>query len=150
MQKRSKELLFNFVQQQRTSKPFLKGPPQSKLHCGGQGISFKRKSDDSSSREGFNSYNKAQFKSSGNQNSNLQRNSTTNTTRRVVISTSVGKKVFCSLKVPTVPLVGRLVHFLGSWEKLIKDQNILQIVKGYRIPFLCRPKQKREPKEINF
>ena len=60
------------------------------------------------------------------------------------------KKVFCSLKVPTVTLVGRLVHFLGSWEKLIKDQNILQIVKGYRIPFLCRPKQKREPKEINF
>ena len=76
--------------------------------------------------------------------------STTNTTRRVVISTSVGKKLFCNLKIPAVPLAGRLVHFQGSWEKLTKNQNILQIVKWYRIPFLCRPKQKRELKEINF
>ena len=60
------------------------------------------------------------------------------------------KIFFCNLKIPTVPLAGRLVQFLGSWEKLTKDQNILQIVQGYRIPFLCRPKQKREPKEINF
>ena len=60
------------------------------------------------------------------------------------------KKLFCNLKIPAVPLAGRLVHFLGSWEKLTKDQNILQIVKGYRILFLCRLKQKREPKEINF
>ena len=59
------------------------------------------------------------------------------------------KELFCKLKIPTVPLAGRLVHFLGSWKKLTKDQNILQIVKGYRIPFLCKPKQK-EPKEINF
>ena len=34
------------------------------------------------------------------------------------------KKLFCNLKIPTVPLAGRLVHFLGSWEKLTKDQNI--------------------------
>ena len=42
------------------------------------------------------------------------------------------------------------MHFLSSWEKLTKDQNILQIVMGYRILFLCRAKQKREPKDINF
>ena len=35
---------------------------------------------------------------------------------------------------------------MSSWGKLTKDQNILQIVKGYRIPFLCRLKQKREQK----
>ena len=58
------------------------------------------------------------------------------------------KKLFCKLKIPAVPLAGRLVHFLGSWEKLTKDQNIFQIVKGYRIPFLCRPKQKSEPKDL--
>ena len=52
------------------------------------------------------------------------------------------RKLFCSLKIPTVPLAARLVHLLSSWEKLTKDQNILQIVKGYRIPFFCRPKQK--------
>ena len=39
------------------------------------------------------------------------------------------KKLFCNLKIPAVPLVGRLVHFKGNWEKLSKDQNILQIVK---------------------
>ena len=38
----------------------------------------------------------------------------------------------------------------GQLGKLTKDQNILQIVKRYRIPFLCRPKQKREPKERIF
>ena len=42
------------------------------------------------------------------------------------------------------------MHFLSCWEKMTKDQNILQIVKGYGIPFLWRPKQKREPQEINF
>ena len=26
----------------------------------------------------------------------------------------------------------------------------MQIVEGYQISFLCRPKPKREPKEINF
>ena len=58
--------------------------------------------------------------------------------------------MFCNVKIPTVPLPGRLVHFLGSWRKLTKYQNILQIVEGYRIPYLCRPKQKGEPKETNF
>ena len=57
------------------------------------------------------------------------------------------KRLFSSLKIPTVPLAGTLVHFLGSWEKLTKDQNILQIVKGYRIPCLCRPKQKRNQRK---
>ena len=60
------------------------------------------------------------------------------------------KVLFCSLKIPTIPLAGRLVYFLGNWDKLSKHQNILQIVKGYQIPFHCRPKQKRETKEINF
>ena len=49
--KQSKELLFNSL----PASPFRKAPPQSKLHRGGQNISFKRRSDDSSSRKGFNS-----------------------------------------------------------------------------------------------
>ena len=51
------------------------------------------------------------------------------------------KILFCNLKIPTVPLAGRLVHFLGSWGKLKKNQNILQIVQGYQILFLCRPEK---------
>ena len=58
--------------------------------------------------------------------------------------------MFCNSKILTVPLAGRLVHFLDGCEKLTKDQNILQIVKEYQILFLCGPKQKKEPKEINF
>ena len=98
-QKQSKELLFNVFQQQRTNKPFSKDPRKVSFIAGGQNISFKRRSNDSNSRRGFNRYSNAQFKNSGNQNSNLlQRNSTTNTTRRVVISTSVGKKIVLQFK----------------------------------------------------
>ena len=32
------------------------------------------------------------------------------------------KKLFCNLKIPPVPLAGRLVDFLGSWEKLTKER----------------------------
>ena len=39
-QKQSKEFLFNVFQQQRANKPFSKDPLRSKLHCGGQNISF--------------------------------------------------------------------------------------------------------------
>ena len=81
-QKRSKELLFNVFQQQRTNKRFSTGPPQSKLPRQAPprkaNISFKQRSDDFSPGRKFNSHNKAQFKNSGKQNSNLrQRNSTT-------------------------------------------------------------------------
>ena len=92
-QKQSKELLFNIFQQQRTNKPFSKGLPKSKLHHSGQNISVNRRSDDFSSRRGYNSYNKMQLKNSGTQNSNLlQRNFTTDSNRTVVISTSTDKK----------------------------------------------------------
>ena len=46
------------------------------------------------------------------------------------------KTLFCNFKIATVPLAGRLLHFISSSEKPTKDKNILKIVKGYRIPFL--------------
>ena len=131
-QKQSKELLFNVVQQQGNNKSFSKHLPQSKLRCSGKTLASSEEAMiyDFSSRRGFNSYNNAQFKNPGKQNSDLQNNSITNTTRRVVISTTVGKKLFCNLKIPTVTLSGRLLHFLGSPEKLTKDKIILQIVQS--------------------
>ena len=33
------------------------------------------------------------------------------------------------MKIQTLQLAGKLVHFLGSWEKLTKDQNIFQVNK---------------------
>ena len=134
VQKQSKKLLFNVFEQQRNNKPFLKGPLKSKFHQRRQSISFKGRSDDSNSRRGFNSYSNAQFKNSGNQNSKLlQRNSTTNAIRRVVISTSVGKKIVLQFKVSS-STTGREISALpGQLGKTDK-----------------RPKQKMEPKEINF
>ena len=43
------------------------------------------------------------------------------------------------------PLGGRISHFVQSWEKLTKDQGILEIVKGYKIPLLRTPVQEKIP-----
>ena len=42
-----------------------------------------------------------------------------------------------------VPLAGRISHFVQSWEKLTKDQEILEIVNGYKIPLLRIPVQEK-------
>ena len=46
---------------------------------------------------------------------------------------------------PNVRLGGRISHFLQSWENLTKDQEILEIVKGYKIPLLKTPVQEKIP-----
>ena len=46
-----------------------------------------------------------------------------------------------------VPLGGRISHFVQSWEKLTKDQEILEIVKGYKIPLLRTPVQEKNSSE---
>ena len=47
-----------------------------------------------------------------------------------------------------VPLGGRISYFVLSWEKLTKDQEILEIVKGYKIPLLKTPVQENIPLNI--
>ena len=37
-----------------------------------------------------------------------------------------------------------------AWVVLTGDQNILAIVKGYQIPFLCQPNREKLPGNINF
>ena len=44
-----------------------------------------------------------------------------------------------------VPLGVRISHFEQSWKKLTKDQEILEIVKGYKIPLLRTPVQEKIP-----
>ena len=46
-----------------------------------------------------------------------------------------------------IPLGGRISHFVQSWEKLTKDQEILEIVKGYKIPLLRTPVQEKNSSE---
>ena len=53
---------------------------------------------------------------------------------------------FFPLGLRNCPLAVRLSHFITNWEILTKDQNILDIVAGYKIPFLSQPIQKKTPK----
>ena len=45
------------------------------------------------------------------------------------------KNLFKGIKIPQVPLAGRLKYFLKFWEKLTRDPNILGIRQGFQIPF---------------
>ena len=45
---------------------------------------------------------------------------------------------------------GRLRLFINEWTKIISDKNILQIVKGYKIPFDSTVKQYFIPKVANI
>jgi hypothetical protein len=45
-------------------------------------------------------------------------------------------------------LGGRLRLFMHNWQKITKDQAILQVVKGYQIPWLTKPIQPVAPPQI--
>ena len=53
------------------------------------------------------------------------------------------KRLFLSKSIPHVPLAGRLKHFVGAWMKITQDLKILDIVKGYKIPFPSKPFQSK-------
>ena len=55
------------------------------------------------------------------------------------------KCLFSPRIVPSLLLAGRLNHFLEVLEILTKDPEILELVKGVKIPFLKNPTQKRVP-----
>ena len=50
--------------------------------------------------------------------------------------------------IPEVPLAGHLKDFPSSWKKLIKDQEILPVVKGYKMPFITALYQDKAPQNI--
>ena len=63
------------------------------------------------------------------------------------------KRLFLSSKLPNVQIARRLKLFVEKWELLRllrKDQNILEIVKGYQIPFLSGPLQQQLPREFHI
>jgi len=49
-------------------------------------------------------------------------------------------------KIQSLSPVGRLKLFCQNWENLTQDAQILEIVKGYKIPFLVKPQQNLLPK----
>ena len=60
------------------------------------------------------------------------------------------KNIFPLRVNPQLPLAGRLGYYIKNWEKITQDQNILQLVKGYQIPFLKHPKQDRPPPKSSW
>ena len=50
---------------------------------------------------------------------------------------------FFTKSIPNKPLAGRLASFIATWEKITQDQEILSIVKGYKIPFVSLPFQEK-------
>ena len=44
-----------------------------------------------------------------------------------------------------IPLIGRIGHFLVNWQKLSLKQDILSVVKGYKIPFIKITFQQKVP-----
>ena len=62
----------------------------------------------------------------------------------------VVKYFFSEKRILEVPLARRLKHFLSSWKTLAKDQNILSIVEGYKIPFNTVPHQEKVPGNIHM
>ena len=48
-------------------------------------------------------------------------------------------------KALNIPPAGRISHFLVNWQKLTLNQDILSVVKGYKIPFIKIPFQRKIP-----
>ena len=48
-------------------------------------------------------------------------------------------------KAVNIPPAGRISHFLVNWPKLTLNQDILSVVKGYKIPFIKIPFQRKIP-----
>lgn len=57
---------------------------------------------------------------------------------------------FAFRKIPVVPLAGRFKHFIDNREVLTYEQNILSVIKGYRIPFQSQPVKQKILWEKNF
>ena len=48
-------------------------------------------------------------------------------------------------KAVNIPPAGRISHFLVNWQKLTLNQDILSVAKGYKIPFIKIPFQRKIP-----
>ena len=55
------------------------------------------------------------------------------------------RALFPKNPIPEVPLVWRLKFFYSNCAKLTRDPNILNIVKGFEVPFLKNPVQVKSP-----
>ena len=55
------------------------------------------------------------------------------------------KHLFSKMTVPVCSVPERLKHFLPAWRLLTKDQSVLFLVEGFKIPLLQESKHIRVP-----
>ena len=55
------------------------------------------------------------------------------------------KSLFSKMQIPQKLLAGRLQHFLPAWNLITKDQAVLSVIQGYKIPFKNPPVQGKHP-----
>ena len=65
--------------------------------------------------------------------------------RNILTHTSCKQTFTSSKEFQKFQQAGRLQYFLENWEKLTSDPSILNIAKGYQIPFLSVPIHKSSP-----
>ena len=72
-----------------------------------------------------------------------------------ISSTDLSASKFCKIhplevnlypvKIKQLPKAGRVKHFVKNWQKLTNDPMILDLVRGYEIPFIVPPRQSKLP-----
>lgn len=50
----------------------------------------------------------------------------------------------------SIPVGGRLRFFYKKWFEQTKDERILQVIRGFKLPFNERPKQIKMPRELHM
>lgn len=48
----------------------------------------------------------------------------------------------------SLPLAGRLQHFISNWARITQDPWVLEAVQGYRLPFIQQPYQPHLPRAL--
>ena len=135
-------------------KPFRKTPSEAPRSSRGQHSKFFLDKRYGKSRQKIfdGNYRSATGRSSGFQGKNKHKGnllqhvvSTYNSNRRSEECSSMGKKLVLCKNSSKLATSRKVKAFLKAWEILTKDPEILEIVKGFKIPFLKNPTQERVP-----
>ena len=129
------------------NQPFWKSPPQNQNKLLGEyNFSNKSKSYFQQRNQGYNIYNKGNYKNQGkydSRESSLLQDSISILKGEVTICSRTGIKVILEKQLLNLPIAERLKHFLNAWQILTGDLEVLAIVKDYHVPFLCQPHQRQ-------
>ena len=146
--KQSKELLASAVFKNAASgnQPYRKGSPPGKHHLEGQ-RSYKHNSRQKSWNFKWSNKHDGKY---ANENNLFQADTNSGSTRIVPVCPNAGKKIIRVSSTSKCSDSRKIKALCKKVQFLTKDQIILEIVKGYRIPSLSRPLQQQLPREIHL